>query len=208
MLCFAGVDGSGKSTLAGRVALYLRARGLRVVVVWMRGTHTFASVLARFLARFSSFRGPCNPYYGICVPRGMRGLWLWVEFVSVLPVVVARLVFRGLFGGVVVAERSLLDFLVWLVVTLRWGGAVGSFVGRSAVSLHLSLCDRSVYVRADPGVLLSRRRGSPEERLIPLQLRVYDAVARAVGVPVVDTSRAAVDESFRRVLGVLGVGRG
>jgi len=68
-LCLFGPDGSGKSTLANHVAGWFRGRGFCVAVVWLRGTHTLASIFARLLARFSRFRGPCNPYYWICVPR-------------------------------------------------------------------------------------------------------------------------------------------
>ena len=206
LLCFFGVDGSGKSTLARRVAAYLRARGFHTTIVWMRGTHTIASVLARILAYFPLFRGSCNPYYKVCIPLKMRRLWLWIEFISVLPVIVLRFAVPKLFGRVVVAERSFIDFLVWLVVTLRWCEVVRGFIGKSVVSLQLSLCDRVVYIRADPDTLLARRKGSPEEHLIPVQLRIYDVVARAIGAPVVDTSEGTVDQSLRKVLSIVGDG--
>ena len=202
-LCLFGIDGSGKSTLARRIAIFLHMQSFCSAIIWMRGTHTVASVLARILAHFPAFRGPCNPYYKICVPSKMRRLWLWVEFVSVLPVIFLRFVVPKLSGRVVVAERSFVDFLVWLVVTLRWSGVVGSFVGRSIVSLMFSLCDRVVYIRADLDTLVARRRGSPEERLIPVQLRIYDAVARAIGAPCVDTSRKSVGESVRELLEII-----
>lgn len=207
-LCLFGVDGSGKTSLARGVAAYLGVRGFRVSVVWMRGTHTAASLLARMLARFSVFRGSCNPYYGVCIPSRMRRLWLWVEFLSVLPVVLLRFVVPRLSGRVVVAERSFADFLVWLVVTLGWGGVVGSFVGRSVASLMFSLCGRVVYVRADLDTLVGRRRGSREEGLIPLLLRVYDAVAGAIGAPCVDTSGKPVGRSVGELLEIIGGGHG
>ena len=109
LLCLFGVDGSGKSTLARRVATYLRIRGFYTTIVWMRGTHTIASVLARILARFPAFRGSCNPYYRVCVSPKMRLLWLWVELASILPIILLRFITPRLLGRVVVAERSLIE---------------------------------------------------------------------------------------------------
>lgn len=200
-----GADGSGKTSIARRVAAYLRGRGLRVSVAWVRGSHTLASLLARMLSRASAFRGACNPYYRICIPPAMRRLWVFIEFASVLPVVLARFAAPRLLGRVVVAERCPLDFLVWLVVTLRDTSVVGSFYGRSTISLSRLLCSRILYVRAGVEALLSRRRGSGEEQLIPLELRVYDRLAEALGAPRIDTTGRSVDESFSEALEVLGL---
>ncbi len=208
VICFFGSDGSGKSTLARYVTSYFRSKGFSVYVAWLRGTHTIASMLARFLSKFSTFRGGCNPYYGICIPKSMKLLWLWIEFVSVLPIVLTRFVVPKLFGRVVAAERSLIDFLVWLVLTLRWCGAVRSFVTRAVLSLNNSLCDRVIYVRADEDVLLSRRRGSAEESLIPLELRIYDAIAKWLGTPCIDTSRRSIDECVAKILELVGADHG
>jgi len=208
LLCLFGVDGSGKTTFARYVAKYLHIRGFYVVIAWMRGTHTIASVLARILACSSVFRGPCNPYYKICIPPKMKRLWLWIEFISILPVILLRFAVPKLLGRVVVAERSLIDFLAWLIVTLRWSRIIGGFIGRSIVSLQLSLCDGVIYVRADLDTLLARRRGYPEEHLIPIQLRIYDAIAKALQAPCIDTSRKTVSESIREILKIIGVGYG
>ena len=169
----------------------------------MRGTHTLASLLARFLSRFSAFKGFCNPYYMICVPRRLQPLWLWIELASLLPVVLARMVIPSARGRVVVAERSPIDFLVWLAITLGRVDAVKSFVGRVAISLALSTCKRIVYVRADESTLMRRRRGSPEKRFIPIELRIYDTIAKALGVYTVDTTNRRVNEWGDEVLKVV-----
>jgi thymidylate kinase len=56
-----GPDGSGKTTLARALVGELRRRGLKLVIAWIRGTHTLASIIARILAKFSEFRGQDNP---------------------------------------------------------------------------------------------------------------------------------------------------
>lgn len=64
-----------QATLAKALARGLENQGLKVKISWMRGTHTLASLLAKFLSRFSAFRGSDNPYYGIRIPKGFRRLW-------------------------------------------------------------------------------------------------------------------------------------
>ncbi|MEM3715141.1 MAG: hypothetical protein QXF82_09365, partial [Nitrososphaeria archaeon] len=73
---FFGPDGSGKSTLARLLRSYLYSQGVYAYISWFRGTHLFASVLARFFSRFTSFRGYGNPYYRIVVPSKLRPLWV------------------------------------------------------------------------------------------------------------------------------------
>lgn len=205
-VCLFGVDGSGKSTLAQNYQSTVNSKNIKVKIAWIRGTHTISSVLARILPRMESFRGLCNPYYKICIPIKLRFLWLWLEFVSVLPLVFSRFVLPRLRGRVVIAERGLVDFLVWLVVTLRWAGVLKSFVGRVVLSLSRRVCGCLVYVRASVDVLLERRRGYPEAWSIPVQLAIYDRIAAVLGVPVIDTSKSTPAESVRKLIEILGGG--
>lgn len=199
-----GPDGSGKTTIARKIATYLRAHGVDVAVVWMRGTHTLASILAKFLARFQAFQGPCNPYYRICIPSKMKRLWTWIEFASILPIILTRFAFPKLLWRVVIAERSFIDFLVWLIITLRNHDVAKSFCWKAALSLASSLSDEMLYIRADPEVLAARRKGSREGYLIPLQLQIYDTLAEILKAPCIDTSRKPVDETLKEALKKIG----
>lgn len=202
-ICFLGVDGSGKSTLARYYSLNLSSKGLKTRIVWIRGSHTITSILARFLSRFRALQGPCNPYYNICIPPSLKVLWLWLEFASILPLVFTRFILPRLNNRIIIAERGLLDFLVWLILTIRCQRVLSSIVGRVVLSLSRRVCGCLVYVRADLDVLLDRRRGFPEAWSIPLQLAVYDRIAGALGAPVIDTSNTTPVEATRRLLGVI-----
>jgi len=70
-ITLSGADGSGKFTTIRFLALYFSRYG-NVCVHWFRGSLLFVSVLARFLHKFRSFRGSCNPYYRICVPEKLK----------------------------------------------------------------------------------------------------------------------------------------
>ena len=93
IICFFGPNGSGKSTLAKALAREFEYRRFRTLVSWMRGTHTLASMLARFLSKFATFKGSDNPYYGISIPNNAKRVWQLIEFISVLPILLL-----GLYG--------------------------------------------------------------------------------------------------------------
>jgi len=61
LVCLFGPDSSGKTTLAKALASGLENQRLKVKVSWMRSTNTLAFLLAKFLSRFSAFRGSDNP---------------------------------------------------------------------------------------------------------------------------------------------------
>lgn len=204
-VCFFGPDGSGKSTVARGLFYVFQGRGFRVRVVWMRGSHTLASLLARLLSRFQVFRGVCNPYYRVCIPGRLKPLWVWIEFFSALPVVLLRFVLPGLAGYTVIGERSLLDFLVWLIVTLRDPCIPRSLPGKAILSIAYSLSDNPIYIYADLQTLLARRRGSVETPLIPVQLRVYGKLAETLRTPALNTSSHTVAESVKKILRILNL---
>jgi len=85
----------------------------------MRGTHTLASLLARFLSRFAPFRESDNPYYGISISNSARGIWQLLEFISVRSILLTRSTLPSLLDYIVIAERYLPDFLAWISLTTR-----------------------------------------------------------------------------------------
>ena len=181
-LCvLSGADGSGKTTTARLLAAYLGKRG-SACVHWFRGTHLLASLLARLLSRFSAFRGPCNPYYRVCVPRRLKPLWIHLEFWSLLPHTLARSLL-GLACRFLVCDRGFLDFLVWVVVTLGEPGFLRSIYGRFLA--RLALRERPVYLFADAGTLAARS-GAPLPFLLR-ELAVYGVLAKYLSPCRVDT---------------------
>jgi hypothetical protein len=203
IICFFGPDGSGKTTIAGALGLKLRCRGLKPIIAWMRGTHTLASLLARFLSKFTIFKGPDNPYYGISIPSCMRRLWQLLEFISVLPVLLFRFMLPSFLGYIVVAERYVPDFIVWVSVTTRDEGYLKRIEVRFMLALSVR-ADVRVYVTASEAELVKRRCGEVDLKFLAEQIRLYNALARLVGGYSVDTTGRDVDSSLREVLGFLG----
>ncbi|MGB9831122.1 MAG: hypothetical protein ACPLSP_03505 [Fervidicoccus fontis] len=197
IICLFGPDGSGKTTIARELERSLNDR-FRVKVSWVRGTHTLASLVARFLSNFSVFRGSGNIYYRISIPRGGRKVWQFLEFISFLPVLFVRFYVPSLLGYLVIAERYVPDFVVWVVVTTDDSSYLSSIVARFLLALTLRTRIR-IYVRADLQKLLERR-SDMDPYFIKKEFVIYERLAKSMGSFVLDTTSKSVDESLRVIL--------
>jgi len=201
-IVLSGCDGSGKTTIARLLSIYLSRYG-STRVFWFRGSHFLASLLLRVLSRFRVFRGGCNPYYGVCIPGGMKWLWVHIEFWSAIPYILLRMVLRRLYRFTVF-DRGIADFIAWVVTTLSYPGFVSSLYGRFLV--RLALREDAVYLYADRGVLFERADLSSV--FVSREYAVYEALMRYLARCAVDTGRLKALEASARVIGCMGLGHG
>ncbi|HEX69228.1 MAG TPA: AAA family ATPase [Candidatus Bathyarchaeota archaeon] len=202
LICFFRPDGSGKTTLAKALAEELKSRGFNVRISWMRGTHTLASLLARFLSRFALFRGSDNPYYGISIPNHARRVWQLIEFISVLPILLIRFMLPCFLGYVVIAERYLPDFLVWVSLTTRNADYLKRLEARFLLALSMK-ADVKVYVTASEAELAKRRGKEVSREFLSRQLKLYDKVAKIVRAYKIDTTQRSVEETLSCLLNLI-----
>jgi thymidylate kinase len=198
IICFFGPDGSGKTTIAMSLAEKLRSRSLKVKLSWMRGTHTLASMLAKFLSKFATFKGPNNPYYGISIPSHMKRMWQLIEFISVLPILLARFMLPSFLGCTVIAERYIPDFLVWVVITTDDPSYLSSISARFLLALALR-AKAKIYVKADLQKLIERRMDM-DPSFIMKELILYEKLAEGMNSLTLDTTNRSVDESMNSLL--------
>jgi DNA polymerase III delta prime subunit len=203
IICFFGPDGSGKTTIARALAKEFKSRGFKASISWMRGTHTLASLLARFFSKFTTFRSSDNPYYGISIPSCMKRLWQLMEFISALPVLLFRFMLPSFLGYIIIAERHVPDFIVWVSVTTRDENYLKRFEAKFMLALSVR-ADVRVYVTASEAELVKRRCREVDLKFLAEQIRLYDVLARFIGSYRVDTTGRDVDSSLREVLGFLG----
>ena len=196
-----GADGSGKTTAARLLVSIFSLRG-PTCTHWLRGSHLLASLLARFLSRFSVFRGGCNPYYGICIPKSLRGIWALIEFWSFVPHLLARSLLRRL-CSFLVCDRGSLDFLAWLVSTLGstslLRGVYGGFL------LRIARKEGPVYLYADLRVLAGR--ADVPRLFLARELAAYSVLAGYVARCSIDTGANGPLDVARGVLGCLSRSR-
>ena len=199
IIYFFGPDGSGKTTLARLLIYELRRSGIRVKYSWMKGSHTFASLLSRFLSRFTCFRGWLNPWYGINIPKRMIKLWCFLEYMSALPIILLKYVFPSFLGYIVVADRYVLDLVVWVaLITSDNNVFLRSLFGRHLISLALR-CKHRFFVVTDLRDLIER--GGGETAFLKIQLHTYRSLN--IDSYTIDTTRKRPKESFKEILGVL-----
>jgi hypothetical protein len=182
-IVLSGADGSGKTTATRFLASYF-SRFSDVHVHWFRGSHLLVSVLAKFLNKFSSFHGSCNPYYRICIPEKLRRVWVFLEFVSILPHLFARFLL-GRVCRVVVCDRGLLDLVVWLAATLGAPWILKTLIGRFLLALVSR--ENIVYLYADADTLAGRA-DVPKEFVVR-ELTVYNTLAKYFAKCSIDTGR-------------------
>lgn len=195
MICFFGPDGSGKSTLIKLFRGYLFSRGVYAYISWFRGSHLFASLLARLLSRFNAFKGHDNPYYKVTIPPKLRQLWIFIEFFSLLPYYLLRRFSSTLYP--VIGDRGLLDFLVWIIVTLNYPRFLSSFIGKFLA--RVAAKEKGIYVKADLRVLRERTTNVPISFLAK-EIACYDVLAKYYAAYVIDTTSKAPKESLKELL--------
>jgi len=199
LFTLSGCDGSGKTTLTKILASHLSRYG-SVRVFWFRGSHFLASLLLRILSRFRVFRGGCNPYYGVCIPWGMKRLWIHIEFWSAIPYILLRMVLGRLYRFTVF-DRGVVDFIAWVVTTLGYPGFVSSIYGRFLV--RLASRENTIYLYADRDVLVERADVSPG--FIYREYAVYSVLMRYLARCIIDTGLSRPVEAAVGVLKCMGL---
>ncbi|HVP24251.1 MAG TPA: hypothetical protein VMS77_10115 [Conexivisphaerales archaeon] len=179
----------------------MKRKGLRTRVSWMRGTHTFASLLATMMSKFPTLAGSDNFYYHIYIPKKLLRVWQLVEFVSMLPVLLVRFTLPSLLGAYVVAERYIPDFLVWVTLTTRDPSYPRTIYGRFLLSL-LSRTRTKYYITADFPELV-RRREDMDPAFLKAQLEAYSWIAKSVGAATLNTTNMTVEGSARTLVGLV-----
>lgn len=203
MICLFGPDGSGKSTLSRALAEMLSSRVFTIRIVWMRGSHTSASLLARFLSKFTTFRGSDNPYYEITIPGNFKRLWQLIELTSMIPILLLKFIFPSTLGSWVIAERYLPDFITWVSLTTDDQSYPESIEAKFLLALSVK-AQTKIYVTATFKELLKRREGINPDFVCD-QLKLYDRMASAIHAHKLDTTNKSVNEALEDVLNLLNM---
>lgn len=203
-ICLIGTDGSGKSTLARELSILFSSKKYRPKIIWIRGSHGLASLLSIILGKFKLFQGDCNPYYRICIPMKLRPLWVIVEFISIIPIIIRRFIINSFKYDTIIADRCLLDFLAWIIVTLRVN-VFKSYISRIILSLHYRLCDYTFYIKVDKATLKERLSNQRDIRFSMRFLQVYELLNSVLGFYTVNTSNRKVEDSLRLIQEKIGM---
>jgi len=196
---FFGPDGSGKSTLTKTLAKIVQERGYKVRLSWMRGSHTVTSLVSKLLSRLDFFEGTENPYYAIRIPKNLRVLWQFLEFLGAIPVIFGKFLIPSFLGYYILADRYVLDLAVWICLTTNDFDFLQKFEAKILIALTRRTSAK-FYVVAN----IEKLKSSKGDFWFPReQLQLYGKLAEIVGAHIIDTIDKSVDQSLEEVLKVV-----
>lgn len=193
-----GVDKTGKSTLSKMLAKNLHAKNLKVKLSWMRGSHTLTSLLSKLLSKTDVFKGEANPYYGINIPPNLSKVWWLLEYISALPIILVKYVLPHHLGYIVVADRYVLDLIVWITLITN-----EDIFLRSLLAKHLISLARKTKLRFHTITTIEEayKRGGGEKSFLKRQLNLYKTLNS--GSYTVDTTIKRPEESLKEILNII-----
>jgi len=168
---------------------------------WMRGSHTFVSLLSRFLARFPAFHGRSNPYYGIAVPPSASRLWLILEYLGFLPIYLLQYALPSWLGYTVVSDRFTVDLVVWVALVTEDPLVTDSLLARHLMAL-MRRANHLFFVTAGLGRLVARSGEDP--RYLRRQMALYGKFG--LNANIIDTTDDTPRDSLNRVLAIIDGG--
>jgi thymidylate kinase len=194
-----GPDGAGKTTLAKMLAHFIRGRGLKAKLAYIRGTHTLAFILGYLLSITSAFKGRDNPVLKISVPPSFKRAWQFIEFISLIPVFIFKFAVFNALGYYVIGDRSPLDSAIWIALVTNDMHFLTRFEARFlfALTARAYAC---VYLTAKLEELIERiknRVDVPRDFLLK-QLMIYERLS--VYSATIDTTSKSIPTVFNELL--------
>jgi len=201
LIVFGGPDGAGKTTLSILLSIYFRRKKMKVKIVRIRGTHTFAYIFMTFLKKVTSSAGDDLHYYRFRIPEKARSLWVLIELVSIIPLIFLHYYVYRVIYDVVISERGPLDFAVWVLTGVKPKTA------RLSTKIFLVLVQtfilyfKTIYIVANKEKLLKRKQ--EETTLITAMYSLYNLLASLLSLPRIDTTHLHPLQALNRVLETL-----
>jgi thymidylate kinase len=164
-IAFCGVDGSGKTRHSEALQKAFRASGIKARTVWRRaGSLPLAHGLLRIMRKVRLTRTP-EDHRRLDAEAGQRresrmkmSLWILVNGIDLVLFTFFRITLPLIFGGVVIADRFIVDFLVDLEATRGRSDFKRPFYG--LLRRLVPSPDLVFYLDAHPDVI--QRRGCDE----------------------------------------------
>ena len=205
VVIFFGADGVGKSTQAAMVLKELRRSGFRARRAWIRARHSLAFFFSQLLIKLgygSFFARRNSPETKILDTRTLPAKWLWglLEFVSVIPLIIIRVYIPLLLGYCVVAERHVIDTIVYNQFFIGdsfnvYAKILFRLLPKDALFIHLDADRQDVFMRREDDLL--------SKSFTDYQLMQYRFIATRINALSINTSSNDITEVSRIIIDAL-----
>ena len=193
-----GADGVGKTTQVKLLTNEYRRRGFKNVVCWLRGRHSLAYLLSKLLL----FLGWPHVVYerdlSFMDSRKLssKRLWSFIEFISLIPIILTRFYLPRLKGNVLIAERYVPATVVFNSFFIGeefqpYSEILLRMIPPESLLIHLDSCQDALFAR--------REQDWPKE-FIEFQLKKYRRLAKKLGAVSINTSVKSVLETHRIII--------
>jgi thymidylate kinase len=228
MIHFFGPDGAGKSTQANILLKKISKENAKVKMCWVRSPHTLAFILWRFMVKIGFYRTVINPlgasfkYPAVDRNKVLRLFWAFLEFVSVLPIII-RVRFWLFKGYMLIAERYILDTVTTIAYFIN---DLNFLKSRIARLLFYFIPKNTLFIFLDSNyeIIFHRRAGlfnvknsnaqgrayglvpagTVEPRnFIEFQRAAYKVLARHFNALEIDTSTSSINETSNLIFAYL-----
>jgi thymidylate kinase len=194
-IIFFGPDGSGKTTQANMLISELNRKGIRNKKLWLRSLHTLAFLISKvgmYIMKLDDIYQLRTKYSD---HAAFRIIWYFIEFVSILPLILTKFYLPLLEGYVIVAERFVIDW----VVSVAYATNNPSLVDSWFASLAMYFIPKQsvlVYIDAEYSSILSRRAAEDSFESIEFQRTCYSKFAQKFHALRIDSSNKSICEVF------------
>ena len=191
-ILFFGPDGSGKTTQANLLLNTLSKKHIKTKKIWLRSLHTLAFIISKIAMIFLRLE---NVYQFrskyACSPR-FRNLWYFIEFISILPLILYRFYIPFSLGHVIVAERFVIDWIVSLAYESKNKAMIETIFSKIALRF-IPKQSLLIYIDADYDTILLRGRNEESVEIINFQRRLYYEFALRLNAIVINTNGKTID---------------
>jgi len=197
-----GPDGCGKSTNAKILASYLEENGIKVHVSWISSHHLLAYLVRRVFIALGAYvwekDGTLVPTknlsWGVVNTKIGKKIWLYIEFLSLILIIILKVQIPRILGKVVVVERyipsSIVDLTYMLGESVLYTFPLKlllKMAGKNSIFVFLC-CDWNTHKKRRHGMVESRRYMEHQERMYLTFARHYSSLK-------IDTSTTSIPKT-------------
>ena len=161
-IIISGIDGTGKTTLANWLVEFYKSKGYKCKYIRIRYRHTLSYLIMRlliFLGWHKNFRnanGVCISRFEVYDSTFAKKVWPFIEFISILPLIIFKVMIPYLLGYRLVCDRYTIDTIVSVALETRNMHFTYSLLG----ALLLKMIPKKsviIFLDADSSTVLERR---------------------------------------------------